>query len=322
MINTKKNLLAFSGGIDSTALFFLLLADNIKFDVAIVDYNQRQQSKEEIAYAKKLCKLYNKKCFTKEFPKKIKFTEKKARDFRYNFFEEIIAKEGYTTLLTAHQLNDKFEWFLMQFSRGAGLSELIGLEDEEQRKNYTIKRPLLKYTKQELINFLEKKEIKYFVDKTNFNTKYTRNHIRKIFANDFIKQYSNGVKRSFEYLKKDVSSLLSNIKSYQNDELIIFDLPNDENITIRIIDKELKKRGILISKATRDEILRQKEIVINNKIAISITNTKIWIAPKCDLNMTKKFKEQCRKNKIPKNIRKYLFSISTTKNTNQNLNYF
>ena len=83
-------------------------------------------------------------------------------------------------------------------------------------------------------------------------------------------------------------------------------MPDDENMTIRLIDKELKKRGILISKATRDEILRQKEIIISDKIAISITNTKIWIAPKYDLNMTKRFKEQCRKDKIPKNIRGYL----------------
>jgi len=309
----KRNLLAFSGGVDSTALFFLLLSDNIKFDIAIVNYNQRKQSKDEVAYAKKLSKLYNKKCFVKEFPKELKFNENNARNFRYKFFEEIIKKENYKTLLTAHQLNDKFEWFLMQFSRGAGLSELTGLEDEEERKNYTIKRPLLGYTKQELINFLEEKKIKYFVDKSNFDTKYTRNHIRKVFANEFIKQYSNGVKRSFKYLKKDTTSLLSNIKSYKNNELTIFDLPDDENITIRLIDKELKKQGILISKATRDEILRQKEIIISDKIAISITQTQIWIAPKIDITIPKSFKERYRKDKIPKNIRTYLFSINCKK---------
>ena len=43
LIKTKKNLLAFSAGIDSTALFFLLLDNNIHFDIAIVNYNQRAQ---------------------------------------------------------------------------------------------------------------------------------------------------------------------------------------------------------------------------------------------------------------------------------------
>ncbi|MDD3835568.1 MAG: ATP-binding protein, partial [Sulfurimonas sp.] len=40
----KKNLLAFSGGVDSSALFFLLLGENIEFDIAIVNYKQRAQS--------------------------------------------------------------------------------------------------------------------------------------------------------------------------------------------------------------------------------------------------------------------------------------
>ena len=47
-----KNLLAFSGGVDSTALFFLLLREKIPFDIAIVNYQTREQSSEEVAYAK------------------------------------------------------------------------------------------------------------------------------------------------------------------------------------------------------------------------------------------------------------------------------
>ena len=40
-IKNQKNLLAFSAGVDSTALFFLLLEQNIPFDIAIVNYNIR-----------------------------------------------------------------------------------------------------------------------------------------------------------------------------------------------------------------------------------------------------------------------------------------
>ena len=57
MINTKKNLLAFSAGVDSSALFFILLEKDIEFDIAIVDYNLRIQSKDEIQYAKQLAKF-------------------------------------------------------------------------------------------------------------------------------------------------------------------------------------------------------------------------------------------------------------------------
>lgn len=68
-IKSSKNLLAFSAGIDSTALFFLLLNSNISFDIAIVDYNIREQSKEEVAHAKKL----SKKSLIKKYIKKIYF---------------------------------------------------------------------------------------------------------------------------------------------------------------------------------------------------------------------------------------------------------
>ena len=65
-IKESKNLLAFSAGVDSTALFFLLLEQNIPFDIAIVNYNVRVQSKEELAYAKELATKYNKQIFIKE----------------------------------------------------------------------------------------------------------------------------------------------------------------------------------------------------------------------------------------------------------------
>jgi tRNA(Ile)-lysidine synthase len=309
-LSKTKNLLAFSGGVDSTALFFMLEDFGIKFDIAIVDYGTRKQSKDEVNYAKTLSKQYNKKCFTKKFPKDIKFSEKKARDFRYEFFQNIILEQNYDILLTAHQLNDKFEWFLMQISKGAGLVELIGLQEFEKKQNYSIFRPLLGYSKQQLQDYLDKKQIKYFIDKTNFDTKYKRNYFRQKYSDMFLQEFETGVRKSFGYLQKDKDSLLKNISVFTKEKLKIYDIDtNDENIIIKIIDKELKNRGILITKATRDEIIRQKNITISDKISISIQQNKIYIAPKCQTPMTKKFKETCRKNNIPKNIRSYLFEI-------------
>jgi tRNA(Ile)-lysidine synthase len=303
---TGKNLLAFSAGVDSVALFFILLNKNIKFDIAIINYNQRTQSVDEVSYTKKLCKLHNKKCFIKEFPNNAIFSEKSARDFRYNFFEELIEHERYAYLLTAHQLNDKFEWFLMQMSKGAGVAELLGISDFEKRDNYTIIRPLLEITKKELVKYLDKQNLQYFIDKSNFDEKYKRNHIRVNYSDKFLEEYSQGVKSSFQYLKIDYKSLFKNTSKFTKNELTIFKYSGDDNIAIKLIDKELKTRGILITKATRDEILKQKEIIVSDKIAISITQFQIWIVPKCNEVMTKDFKEKCRISRIPKNIRGYL----------------
>ena len=186
-VKNQKNLLAFSAGIDSTALFFLLLENNISFDMAIINYNLRTQSKEELAYAKELAHKYKKEIFIYEIIlESTSNFEKKARDIRYTFFEEIIIKNQYKNLITAHQLNDKLEWFMMQLSKGAGLVELIGFNEFEQKENYKIYKPLLDISKDELEKYLIENNYSYFVDQSNFDEKYKRNFFRHNFSNKFI----------------------------------------------------------------------------------------------------------------------------------------
>lgn len=307
-IKESKNLLAFSAGIDSTALFFLLLKENIDFDIAIVNYNEREESKEELQYAKDLALKYNKRIFYKEVQLESKSNfEKTARDIRYRFFKDIIEKNSYNTLITAHQLNDKLEWFLMQLSKGAGLVELIGVKELEENELYTAFKPLLDISKDELENFLKENNIKYFIDKSNYDEKYKRNYFRHNFSDKFLDKYKQGVKNSFKYLQKDINSLnISNKALKKIYELEIYKNSNDENLNIRTIDLSLKRRGLLISKPQRNEILKQKDITISDKICISIEKDFIWISPKSNEIMDKKFKESCRIKRIPKNIRSYI----------------
>ena len=309
VIKESKNLLAFSAGVDSSALFFLLLKQNIPFDIAIVNYNVRVQSKDEVNYAKELALKYNKQIFIKEV--KLETTsnfEKMARDIRYKFFEEIIDENSYEILITAHQLNDKLEWFLMQLTKGAGLVELIGFNEFEQKENYKVYKPLLEITKEELESFLKQENIKYFIDNSNFDEKYKRNYFRHNFSDKLLSEYTNGIKKSFKYLQDDINSLnieITPIKSFN--ELEIYQNQNDNNLNIRIIDNSLKKRGFLLSSAQRDEIIKQKEITISHKVNISIKENFIWICPNVSSIMDKKFKENCRINKIPKNVRNYIY---------------
>ncbi|WP_152020242.1 tRNA lysidine(34) synthetase TilS [Aliarcobacter butzleri] len=308
-IKESKNLLAFSAGVDSSALFFLLLKQNIPFDIAIVNYNVRVQSKDEVNYAKELALKYNKQIYIKDI--KLELTsnfEKTARDIRYKFFEEIIDENSYEILITAHQLNDKLEWFLMQLTKGAGLVELIGFNEFEQKENYKVYKPLLEITKEELENFLKQENIKYFIDNSNFDEKYKRNYFRHNFSDKLLCEYADGIKKSFKYLQDDINSLNIEITPIKNfNELEIYQNQKDNNLNIRIIDNSLKKRGFLLSSAQRDEIIKQKEITVSHKINISIKEDLIWICPNVSSIMDKKFKENCRINKIPKNVRNYIY---------------
>jgi tRNA(Ile)-lysidine synthase len=311
-LETKKNLLAFSGGVDSTSLFFILLENKIPFDIAIVNYNQREQATQEVEYAIELARKYEKKCYVKKYNNE-KFSEKIARDFRYHFFDEIIENEKYETLITAHQLNDKMEWFMMQLARGAGVVELIGLEQYSTRKNYQIFRPLLDYTKDELIQYLQNNQIQYFIDETNSDVKYQRNYIRTKYATEFVNEYKDGLKKSFTYLQNDVTSIETLFTKTTLEELSVANFKiDDNNIKLRFIDRELKNRGVLLSKDMKDEILRQNEIVVSHSFVVVIEQFKVYIAPFVDNVMKKEFKDWCRVHKIPKKIRPYLFSLDSS----------
>jgi len=171
--------------------------------------------------------------------------------------------------------------------------------------------PLLEISKEELLKYLKNNNYKYFIDETNSDTKFKRNYFRKEFSNKFISEYKNGIVKSFKYLNNDIKSLNNTYNDFKYKELYIASYDKfDENIMIRFIDKTIKKMGLIISKSTRDEILRQKEIIISNKISISILKNIIYISPFKENKMDKKFKEKCRVLKIPKNIRPYLNTLS------------
>ena len=307
-LKNHKNLLAFSAGIDSSALFFLLLQENIEFDIALINYQLRGKATDEEAHALELAKKHKLKVYTIKAPTFQNNFEKNARDFRYDFFDKLISENNYDNLLTAHQLNDQLEWFLMRLTKGAGTSELLGLEVISKRKEYNMIRPLLHHSKDELLSYLAKNNYPYFVDESNSDEKYERNRFRKNFSNQLLTEYQEGIKRSFNYLREDKKILESGYKEiFHHRELYILSYENTSS-QVRIIDKYLKKLGYLLSASQRKELQNEKSIVFGGIWAVEITEEKIYLAPYKKTVMSKIFKEVCRTLKIPSKIRAYIYS--------------
>ncbi len=299
--------MAFSAGVDSSALFFLLLEHNIAFDIALVNYGVRQQSKKEEAYALFLAQKYNLKAHIVHAPRFENNFEKSARDFRYDFFDKLMAQYAYDNLITAHQLNDKLEWFLMRLTKGAGAVELVGLESLSRRKGYHLVRPLLHYSKEELLDYLHRHGHHYFVDQSNTHEKYERNYFRREFSDRLLEQYQEGIKRSFAYLKEDKEQLLkAEVVSYHEKELYLLSY-EDAYLIPRLVDRYLKILGYLLSSAQRAILKNESSVVFGDSWAVEIGRNLIYIAPYRKLSMPKIFKEQCRKLGIPKKIRPYLY---------------
>ncbi|MFQ6342645.1 tRNA lysidine(34) synthetase TilS [Campylobacter sp. VTCC 70190] len=302
LLKRGKNLLAFSYGSDSTALFYLLVREGILFDLIMVNYKTRKNSDLEELKAKELALKFHKKIFIEHAFKFQSNFEKNARDFRYEFFEKICLEQGYDKLILAHHLNDQFEWFLMQLSRGAGLAEILGMSECEKRQNYTLLRPLLFVSKNEILTFLSKNEIFYFEDESNENEKYFRNYMRKNFSNAFVNEFDKGLKRSFSYLSEERKKLydFENIKESQG--LLI--CPKNASLIARAV----KMKGLLLSAAQRKELLKG-DCVLGGKIALVYKNEKavVFKYETCE-KLPKNFKEECRIAKIPRLLRAYLYN--------------
>ena len=306
-IANKKNLLAFSTGIDSSALFFLLLENNINFDIAIVDYGVREQSKEEVAHAKALAKKHKLFCHHITAPKFESHFEKQARDFRYEFFNSLVTIEGYDNIITAHQLNDQLEWMLMRLSKGAGLSELLGLTPISRRENYILVRPLLSYSKDELLNYLQTNSYPYFIDESNQDEKYERNKFRKTFSDGLMAEYSEGIKRSFDYLRHDKELLESGFETLVIEKKLHIIKLHTSQAKTKATDLALKSLGYLLSSSQRKEIEKEDSLVIGGEWAVELKDDLLYIAPYLTDVMPKEFKETCRVSNIPSKVRPYIF---------------
>ena len=299
-----RNLLAFSAGSDSSALFFALAERQIPFDIAIVDYGLRAQSKEEVAYAKELAARYKKKIYIHQANVTPPNFEAKAREERYRFFEEIIKKHGYENLILAHQLNDQFEWLLMRMARGAGVVEMVGMDIVSKRRGYKIVRPMLYVPKKTILSYLATNNIHYFEDSTNKDLSIERNFIRHTFSDPFIARYAQGVAKSLRYLHEDKDLLQTQIVAIQ--QLLIAPNPHNHYAIKRILDQMAKRLNYLLSTAQKEEMLRQKIGVVANRYAFAITPEFIFMAPYIRKTLPKKIRDTLRKKKIPPPLRGYI----------------
>ena len=293
-LKSGRNLLAFSHGVDSTALFYLLDEAGVKFDLAIVDYNVRAQSKDEVASARDLAAKFNKQIYVKS----VQLGES-------NFEHEARAARN---LILAHQFDDKFEWFLMQLGRGAGLSELLGMKELETREDYVIARPLLGVRKCELERFLRERNLKYFTDETNLTDRFKRGFIRAKFSEPFLDEYFGGVKKSFEFLATDALNLTPEISNPAPKIYLVKRGVNE----LRGVGLTCKRLGLVLSAAQRNECARCLEngadCVLGGKVAVGAGANFILVTPYIKAAMDKKFKESCRQLAIPPINRGFLFA--------------
>ena len=212
-----------SGGPDSQFLSYLFyeIKDEYNLDIILAHLNhmhRKEAYKDEklvIETSKKLG--YKVKTCHRDMDEYAKIhkisPEDAGRRLRYKFFNELASQHKNAKIAVAHNLDDQAETIIMRLARGTGPMGLAGMD----YKNNNIIRPILDFSKAEILAYLDKNAIAYALDQTNLSNDYTRNYIR----NEIIPR----MELINPSTKQNIFSLTELIK---NDQEIINDLVDEK----------------------------------------------------------------------------------------------
>src|SRR5690606_33402424 len=180
---------------------------------------------------------------TKKFASEHKVsTQMAARTLRYNWFEEILKDFKYDFLLTAHHLDDDLETFFINLSRGTGLNGLTGIP----KKNEKIIRPLLNFSREEILKYAEENNLKWREDSSNKKADYLRNKLRLDVLPQF-KETNDSLLKNFQKTQQNLQSTQNLIEDYMGliYKLVITETADSYKINIAKL-KELPHNAELL----------------------------------------------------------------------------
>ena len=245
---------AVSGGPDSMSLLFLVNAF-IKYKkgnliALIVDHRIRKNSKDEAKY---ISTYLNKNNITSQIltVNQINVTKKsmnEARNNRYNLLTDFCTKNNFLHLFIAHHKDDNLETFLNRKIAGSDFYGLKSMSEFSLYNKVCIIRPLLKFSKDALLNYNKKNKIEYINDPSNFNLDYTRPTIRNFLKKsdqktikEINKDFENILFYSPYFIQMIFEILLKNIVKIDSKKIIVgldnmknLNEINSENIIRRI----------------------------------------------------------------------------------------
>lgn len=207
ILSDKPVLFGYSGGVDSTCLFYLLKMYKkhvgLNLHVIHVDHGWRSSSLDEALALKKEVDLLNipfyLETITTVDPNKEKNLEEKYRNERIKIFKRYYVALEAQALLLAHQKEDQAETVFKRVFEGASFFKLIGLKQSSFVDEMRILRPLLPFSKKQFYELAEKEGLSFIKDETNFNPKYLRARQRVSIFPEIEKQFG---KNSIDNLSK------------------------------------------------------------------------------------------------------------------------
>jgi tRNA(Ile)-lysidine synthase len=220
-VNKNDNIMvALSGGKDSMCLFSILYSMKEEYNLTLSAVNiehgiRGDDSKKDSLFVKNYCEKLNIpiKSFSVDavkFSKENGYTlEQGARILRYNIFEDLLKADATLKIATAHHQSDNVESVLFNLFRGTGLKGMSGINANVSR----IIRPLIDVKKSEINEYVDKNNIPFVQDLTNFDSAYSRNFIRNELLTKIDEKFPMAIDNinAFSRLAKEEDEFLDNL---------------------------------------------------------------------------------------------------------------
>jgi tRNA(Ile)-lysidine synthase len=174
-------LLAVSGGVDSMVMLNLFKDAGYPIAVAHCNFQLRgKESDEDEIFVQRACNDLQIPVYTLRFDTETYAWEAglsiqmAARNLRYEWFNELLKKNGHRWLATGHHFDDTMETILLNLTKGTPTDGLVGIPV----KNGNIIRPILFATRRQVEEYARRHGVVWREDQSNFTDDYQRNFIR------------------------------------------------------------------------------------------------------------------------------------------------
>jgi tRNA(Ile)-lysidine synthase len=253
-------ILGLSGGPDSMALFHILnkLREKYPFKLVAAHVNHMfrgEQADEEEAYLQKMVEelvtqsdagliIETLRVDVKKIAQERKLSNQDAgHQVRKEFFQNLSKKYDADYVFLAHHQDDRVESFFLHLFHGAGVQGLTALskveEYGEDGNGLKVIRPLIGFSKDEILKFCQEQGIFYFKDPSNEKAVYKRNKIRLELIPQLEQEYNSKIRdvilRSVEILE-DEDAFLNDVVRDKYEELVQERF--SEEVALLLLDKK------------------------------------------------------------------------------------
>lgn len=251
---------ACSGGVDSMVLLHILHKLGKRVSALHVNYLLRgEDSENDQIHVEEWCRKLQIPCHVKRVDLNRYLAEKggnlqdEARKVRYSYFNTFKLKSDFKIVLGQHA-DDQVETFFLNLARGSGIMGLSCMLPDH--KGFL--RPLLPFSKAEIIAYAREHKVHWREDVSNATNKYNRNKLRNVILPD-VKEKIPSLQESVLYLTEVFQNTQ---KEFEN--------------SVRPIVQKIEKDGIFtfidydsFNEFEVMEILRQLDLPsgINNELS-------------------------------------------------------